>query len=1301
MSRPTISPGSQQSRSGYPPPGAPQQIQRQLQDDTTITIRTHQPGSSSAQTQGAWLDTHNAESVQGVQDTWDGDGEIDDDANREDAQLAWNRAFGAVSAINTQIRELCSQDAIKSADLTLMFKALKSARASSQLSLLRRGGEDKVLPALGAGLLRLVSKLSQALADARDAALDVREFDTSAIATVCDGLRAAIGMTRGESLFTTVQLSRLKAPMRLLVDTLMQRALASGLPAEQKSNYELLSILKLLSRGLKLRFKTEEGQSDTLLSKHSEIIGEVFWKSLHVIRDWPANPDEKGGNESYVSMLDTRQLGITMVQLNTLPKQQLRDLDEEVEAGLTCRQLLGQCALKLCGGKALIEFKLWTRPNASPLVEKMAPVLSHAPVSSVVVANISNTIKDFSETAIIPATSPELPGINSKLLRWMNATLLSGDAAPDSQSFSNFANFLRTIAETGLRGQPLPVEDVAEFDAVCRQVLEGCTQIRPTSSADDGDVQHLANLASFVKAMARRGKLEGYLYRRSAGSLVRAMTPHAGNVQQAESLSGLLAGCVYFMQSGVLPVQAVQSLVESLLNNGTPLVKPYWQASMRKQVLQAIVGWLSDLRVAQFGDVAHAVVPPMPPMPPMLDAILKCHKPGDEPLAYLKALQLIAQRYPATLVNYLPLLSAITARTVTLADAASVIAQAISNIGDEPPVAAIAVDEPPQAPPPAPKPVAAIEPVRPGSANWQPIGGVLVKPPTTTGGDEGKAGKEGSLRLANRKKHRQAKRERMQASEPVANVRNTAPSGEPASTQATTSNTRHIITNLTSSVINHINARPTAASSTTAPSSTASSSATTTNSTTISTTNTKKSVPTASKAVTASPANKGSNTKAADSGGDQNSDKANTGSTKANANKSGGKNSTTKGTNQGAGNKSSGKASISTTSTTNLPKPPQVKGTPREQWQFHFTKSKDDSTQGLDALLSREPALLMQKTGSGAAAQPALFHAISRGQPEKLSWLITQLEERGITLDIATIFPMLDRVFESATLVEDGHKQALQRFIAACERRVPDWQGAFAAYLKEQGAMIPVGFGLTIAPASASSAATGTSARMTWRERERYKGELRSARQLKNELDAEMLQLTGGRAPTMEDWQAYSAMTAAQLLKKGNVDGGLLIEPDEDGDIQIMRQVRNGQWKMATSILDAKLTTEQLLARDAKQQNVLMITITKGHAPMVDTLLEVARNQGGDVLLRMLTARDAQGNTPLTLASRGGDQALVKLLLNAGYVNEQLMQGSAGALAFHDAVTRNDVPMANLLMGHAVGLGLEHDFSVSLENLRR
>ncbi len=1295
MSRPTISSGSQQSHSGYPPPGFPHPIQPQPQSETAITIRMHQPGSSSAQTQLAWLDTRSAEGVQDVQDIWDGEGDVADGAEHEDEQQAWDRALGAASAINAQIRQLCSRDEIRVADLTLMFKALKSARASSQLRLLRLGGEDKVLPALGTGLLQLVNKLSHALEDA----LPVSEFDTSAIAAVCDGLRAALGASRGESLFTTAQLARLKAPMRGLTDALMQRALACGLPADQRSNHELLAILKLLSRGLKLRFTTDDGQSDTLLSKHSEPIGEVFWKSILVIRDWPANPEEKGGHQSYVGTLDTRQLGVVMVQLNTLPKQQLRDLDEEVEEGLTCRDLLGQCALKLCGGNALDHFRLWTRQSDSSSSEKAAPVLAHAPVSSVVVANISNTIKDFFETSIIPLTSPALRTINSKLLRWMKATIESGDATADSQSLSNFANFLRAIAEAGLRGQPLPVEDVAEFDAVCGQVLEACAQITPAKSADDGEIQHLANLVSFVKAMARRDKFEGYLYRRAAGSLVKAMTPHAGSVRQAEALSGLLAGCVYFMQSGVLAVQAVRALVESMLRNCTTLVKPYWQAPMRKKVLQAITGWLSDLRVAQFGDASHATVPTM------LDAIFKYRKPGDEPLPYLKALQMIAQRYPTQLVNYLPLLSAITGRTVTLADAESVLAQAISSIGDEPPVALIAVEEP-APPPPAPKPVSTIEPVRPGSANWQPVGGVLIKPASNTIGNENK----GANRLANRKKHRQAKRERMPASEPVASVRNTTTSDVPATTQATTSTARHIITNLTSGIVTNIraniNAGPAAApmagalagnSTTTVPSSTASS-APTTSSTSVNTASKKKTAPIAS---TAENASRNAAVKAGDKAGDKSdrktNDKGQTARNNANATNAGSKNASAKGANQSGGTKSPGKASVSTTASTNLPKSPQAKGTPREQWQFHFTKSKDDSTQGLDALLSREPALLMQKTGSGAAAQPAIFHAISRGQPEKLSWLIAQMEQRGITLDVVSIFPMLDRVFESAALIEDGHKQALQRFIAACEREVPDWHGAFAAYLKEQGAMIPVGFGL--ATATASPASTDTPARMTSRERERYKEDLRSVRQLKNELDAEMLQLTGGRAPSMEDWQTYSAATAAQLLKKGTVDSGIVIEPDEDGDIQIMRQIRSRQWKMATSILNAIFTKEQLLARDARQQNVLMITISKDYAPMVDTLLEVARSQGGNVLLDLLTARDVQGNTPLTLACQGGEQAIVKLLLNAGHMSEQLMQGDAGGRAFQAAMTRGDVSMANLLMGYAIGLGLSDEFATSLERL--
>ena len=309
MSRPTILAGSHQSRSGHPPPGALQHQQQQRQDDATIAMRTHQPGDSSAQAQGAWRDTRSTEDFRGAQQAWRDDEDLDEATWHEDEQQAWNRAIGAASAINAQLRQLCSQDEIWLADLTQMFRALKSARASSQLSLLRDGGENKMLPALGPGVLRLVNKLSQALGSA----LQLDAFDISTIAAVCDGLRAALGKSRSESLFTTAQLARLKEPMRIVTDALMLQAMACGLPAEQKSNHEMLAILKLLSRGLKLRFTTDDGQSDTLLSKHSQPIAEVFWKSVLVIRDWPAHPDEKGGNQSYVGMLDTRQLGVIMV----------------------------------------------------------------------------------------------------------------------------------------------------------------------------------------------------------------------------------------------------------------------------------------------------------------------------------------------------------------------------------------------------------------------------------------------------------------------------------------------------------------------------------------------------------------------------------------------------------------------------------------------------------------------------------------------------------------------------------------------------------------------------------------------------------------------------------------------------------------------------------------------------------------------------------------------------------------------------------------------------------------------------
>ena len=99
MSRPMISAGSQQSRSGYPPPGGAQHLRQQRQDDTTITMRTHQPDSASAQDQGAWRDTRSAGEAADAQDVWEAYDEADRQGGAEDEQQAWNSAVGAASAI--------------------------------------------------------------------------------------------------------------------------------------------------------------------------------------------------------------------------------------------------------------------------------------------------------------------------------------------------------------------------------------------------------------------------------------------------------------------------------------------------------------------------------------------------------------------------------------------------------------------------------------------------------------------------------------------------------------------------------------------------------------------------------------------------------------------------------------------------------------------------------------------------------------------------------------------------------------------------------------------------------------------------------------------------------------------------------------------------------------------------------------------------------------------------------------------------------------------------------------------------
>ncbi len=1304
MSRPQISAGSQQSRSGYPPPGTPAQPQLQRQDDTTITMRTYHPGQASTSSQGAWLATRRAQDGEGV-DAGDDEGNYD-----ESEQHAWNRALGAASAINAQIKQLCVEDVINPADLATMFRALKAARATSQLHLLYIGGEDKVYPSLGPGLLRLISKLSYALGSA----LDASQFDISTISAICDGLRTALGKTRSESLFSTAHLGKLKEPLRSVVDTLMQRALACGLPADLKSNHELLSILKLLSRGLKLRFTDPKGQSDTLLSKASETIGDVLWKSLLVIRDWPANPEEKGGNLSSTGMLDTRQLGVVMVQLNTMHKQIQRDLDDEVENGLSGRQLLGQCTLKLCGGNALDEFRLWSRQNDSSSMVKTSPLLARAPLQSVVVSNISNTIKDFFEPGIIPANSPTLPLIITKLVKWMQLTIASGDATPESQSFSNYANCLRVAAEPGLRGQALPVEDEAAYDEVCRLVLEGCATLKPLQAPDDGDIQHVSNLASYVKAMARRQKHPGYLYRNAAGGVIRAMAGHAADVRQPESCSGLLAACVYYMQAGVLAVQAVQPLVDALLKEGTALVKPYWPATLRKQLLQSAVSWWADPRVVRFGNAADV------DLLPLFDAIFKCRKAGEESLPYLKALDLIAKRHPAQLANYLPLLSALTGRPVALTDAPGAIAAAIAGHTDEPPVVEIAVDEPPPAPAPTvQKSAPATEPARPGSANWQPIGGVLAKPAAKSGndGDDGNDGKAAAAHKAKRKKHRPARHEQLPRSEPVTSARSdAAAAGTPGRVSSAGNNanvvpdvTRNIITNITSNAMLNIKARPAAAALLPVAGSDVAGSKAKATVTTTTTTNTKTTTTTANptEATTTTVTVPGSATKADAHTPGKTQTASGAKAAPASASKAGDTGKSGSGAGQaptasGAGSTNTAKKPA-TTQAKMTPASPQPKGTPKEQWQFHFTKSRDDIIDALPSLLEKNPSLLTQNIGNGAAAQPALFHAISRGHPAKTQWLLNQMIWVDIKFDQAEAYRILDAVFAQATLVEPGHKQAVKTFLIACQQMMPDWDNAFVAYLSDRRSTIPPAYGF--GPAAAQPVADQKPQKRTRRETEDWKATLAGGTRLKNDVEADVRKHVGKHdlaiPLTSDDYQSFSAATAEKIIKSGRFGDGrdLLLKPDELGRIALMQRIENRDWGMAKAHLNAKLTTEQLLAKDGDQRTAMMMAIDQRHLPMVQDLLDAARRQGGNLLLQVLTARDSVGFTPLILACLNGEPDIVRALLGAGHVAEQLMHNHAGATAYFLARRNGDEGVIKTLLEMADAVGLRDAVMYGIDDL--
>lgn len=428
-------------------------------------------------------------------------------------------------------------------------------------------------------------------------------FTHEQIQTVCQGLAVCAPPTRG--LLFNKQHATFTA-LQGLTDTLLTRAMALGLPEALQANGEVLDILNWLSRGLK---------AGVLAA--SEPIDRCFEKSLVLIADWT------GGDQCH-QLLTDHNLGRCAVQLATLINHTRIDLlapspndlrNEEsptTKEAPTNGELLQNSILNLC----------------SPAVLKR---LIAAPVDTVSLLNVCNTVKDAIDKKVLAAHDPLLLPALEQLVKAISglpeSELIGTDS--DCRPLANFSNFLRELAEHEVNHKQVFQAALSMLDPACKKLID-CINSDAFKDAYP-DSQALSNLISFVKLCDKRLALKNdtstasatttssTTYTRSPeqSELIHAGTRlTAGVVEYGASyfshpaaLSGLLAGLAYLWQRNLVPLTpAMRALTLDLLNQIAHTKNGTWNVQSKKVVLPALRGLLQLEVITYETDAAQSAL---------------------------------------------------------------------------------------------------------------------------------------------------------------------------------------------------------------------------------------------------------------------------------------------------------------------------------------------------------------------------------------------------------------------------------------------------------------------------------------------------------------------------------------------------------------------------------------------------------------------------------------------------------------------------------------------------------------------
>lgn len=400
------------------------------------------------------------------------------------------------------------------------------------------------------------------------------------VQTVCQGLAVCVPFGVAP-LFFPAHVKQDKACLQSLTETLLARAMALGLPEAVQANGEVLDILNWLSRALKAG-----------LLRPSAILDLCFEKSLVLMQQWT-------GGDQCRRLLSDHNLGRCAVQLATIVNHTTLELHAAARersahaSGDTNGGRLRRCILNLC---------------ATPVLDRLAA----APVDTVALLNVCNTVKDAIEKHLLADNDPALLPALDRLVRTIaglpDHELVGGDA--NCRALSNFSNFLRALAERRVRREPVFQAALPALEPACCRLIACISGDSFAAAWPSG--QSLVNLVSFVKLcgklLARRPMIaitasDSLGGARSNAALLApdglrraglVLTDHllaqgVAGYGSPQALGGLLAGLAYFWDHTLAPRSpALQQCAAALLAGVGRTRRDMWSDHSREVLLPAL-----------------------------------------------------------------------------------------------------------------------------------------------------------------------------------------------------------------------------------------------------------------------------------------------------------------------------------------------------------------------------------------------------------------------------------------------------------------------------------------------------------------------------------------------------------------------------------------------------------------------------------------------------------------------------------------------------------------------------------------